>query len=402
MAIELVSVVERVAAADVAGLDRVGLEAMSRELGRIGSWVESRRLAVARRLGELTSFVEPVLSSAERVSGREAQRLVRRAGAVAAVPGFMSALEVGAVSPAHVEVLSAGVGRLAVEDRAKLVAEADRLVAAASVQTPEQFSATVRRTVDRLGAGRDAMERLRLQRSASTLRHWVDSETGMVCIRAELDPERGLQLVGRIENAVETLFHDAVPEGCPTDDRKLGHLQAMALLSLTEGRGRGRRHPGRPAVVVVADERTVDDGWHPDTVIDTGSTAELPVEVVQRWARDGERIDVTVRDGIVTSVDGDRDLDAGRSRRLASWKQRMALLVMHPTCGIPDCPVRAKHCAPHHVRWWRHHGRTDLGNLLPVCDRHHHEIHDHGAIVTLDPVTRAVTYTPPPCAHSPP
>ena len=401
MAIEVVSVVERVAAADVAALDRVGLEAMSRELGRIGSWVESRRLAVARRLGELTSFVEPVLSSAERVSGREAQRLVRRAGAVAAVPGFLGALEVGAVSPAHVEVLAAGVGRLGIEDRAKLAGEADRLIASATAQTPEQFSVTMRRTINRLGGSQDPMERLRVQRIASTLRHWVDTETGMVCVRLELDPERGLQLVGRIETAVETLYHDTIPDGCPTDDRKHGHLQALGLLSLTTGSG-GAGRSGRPCVVVVTDDRTVDDGWHPDTVMDTSSDAELPVEVVQHWARDGQRVEVTVRNGIVTSVNGDRNLDTGRSRRLASWKQRLALLVMHPTCGVPDCPVRANHCAPHHVRWWRHHGRTDLGNLLPVCDRHHHEIHDHGAIVTLDPVTRVVTYAPPPCANSPP
>jgi hypothetical protein len=39
----------------------------------------------------------------------------------------------------------------------------------------------------------------------------------------------------------------------------------------------------------------------------------------------------------------------------------------------------------HHVIWWRHDGLTDLDNLLPVCERHHHNIHHNSWTLTLTP-----------------
>jgi hypothetical protein len=34
---------------------------------------------------------------------------------------------------------------------------------------------------------------------------------------------------------------------------------------------------------------------------------------------------------------------------------------------------------------WRHGGNTDLDNLLPLCERHHHAVHDRGSRITLGP-----------------
>ena len=51
----------------------------------------------------------------------------------------------------------------------------------------------------------------------------------------------------------------------------------------------------------------------------------------------------------------------------------------------PGCGVRYDHCKLHHVIWWRHGGCTDLDNLLPVCSRHHHKIHDADWKITLGP-----------------
>ena len=49
----------------------------------------------------------------------------------------------------------------------------------------------------------------------------------------------------------------------------------------------------------------------------------------------------------------------------------------------------------HHIRFWtEHHGSTDLDNLLPVCERHHHDIHDNGWTLTMTP-DRVATWTRP-------
>jgi predicted restriction endonuclease len=39
----------------------------------------------------------------------------------------------------------------------------------------------------------------------------------------------------------------------------------------------------------------------------------------------------------------------------------------------------------HHVVWWRHGGRTDLDNLLPVCVTHHQHVHNDSWLVSLGP-----------------
>ncbi len=50
---------------------------------------------------------------------------------------------------------------------------------------------------------------------------------------------------------------------------------------------------------------------------------------------------------------------------------------------MPGCHVGFDHAQPHHVIWWERGGLTDLDNLLPLCSRHHHNIHDDGWQVRL-------------------
>jgi hypothetical protein len=56
--------------------------------------------------------------------------------------------------------------------------------------------------------------------------------------------------------------------------------------------------------------------------------------------------------------------------------------------------VRYTRTKLHHVIWWRNGGRTDLENLLPVCEIHHQKIHIDGWLVTLGP-NRQLTITLP-------
>jgi predicted restriction endonuclease len=65
---------------------------------------------------------------------------------------------------------------------------------------------------------------------------------------------------------------------------------------------------------------------------------------------------------------------------------------MHATCAIPGCEVRYSRCKLHHLVWWRHGGRTDLSNLLPLCIHHHTKVHDAGWNLHLGP-NRELTIT---------
>jgi hypothetical protein len=57
---------------------------------------------------------------------------------------------------------------------------------------------------------------------------------------------------------------------------------------------------------------------------------------------------------------------------------------MYRTCGYPGCDVSFDRCDIHHVIEWLRHGRTDLDNLLPLCSRHHHLVHEGRWRLALD------------------
>ena len=90
-------------------------------------------------------------------------------------------------------------------------------------------------------------------------------------------------------------------------------------------------------------------------------------------------------------LDGDgRVVDVGRAKRLATADQRRALRAMHQTCAAPDCPVRFGDCDIHHLNEWNDGGLTNLENLIPLCSKHHHLIHE-GQMAPTSPSTRRLT-----------
>jgi HNH endonuclease len=69
-------------------------------------------------------------------------------------------------------------------------------------------------------------------------------------------------------------------------------------------------------------------------------------------------------------------LDVGRSHRLVTDRQHRALMLRHHGhCAHPGCP-NTKNLHAHHRIHWIHGGRTDLDNLLLLCERHHLAHHD--------------------------
>ena len=61
---------------------------------------------------------------------------------------------------------------------------------------------------------------------------------------------------------------------------------------------------------------------------------------------------------------------------------------------MPGCTVGFEHCRIHHVTYWEHNGRTDLDNLVPICERHHHLVHEGGWTLHLHPGRRITVQQP--------
>ncbi|MEQ9163339.1 MAG: HNH endonuclease signature motif containing protein, partial [Ilumatobacter fluminis] len=87
-------------------------------------------------------------------------------------------------------------------------------------------------------------------------------------------------------------------------------------------------------------------------------------------------------------------LDQGRAKRLATAEQRTAIEAMHATCAFPGCTVGIDDCRIHHTTPWQHGGNTDLDDLAPVCETHHHLVHEGGWELTIRP-DRTATWTRP-------
>jgi hypothetical protein len=70
-------------------------------------------------------------------------------------------------------------------------------------------------------------------------------------------------------------------------------------------------------------------------------------------------------------------MDLGRSARLFSEAQRVALGIHFKSCAADGCERPFAWCELHHLSAWLHGGRTDLGDAVPLCHFHHQRIHDH-------------------------
>jgi Domain of unknown function (DUF222) len=64
-------------------------------------------------------------------------------------------------------------------------------------------------------------------------------------------------------------------------------------------------------------------------------------------------------------------LALGRSQRLASRGQTMALVARDAGCSFPGCTHPSSWCDRHHILDWIHGGCTDLNNLTLLCRYHH-------------------------------
>ncbi|MDA8434987.1 MAG: HNH endonuclease signature motif containing protein, partial [Actinomycetales bacterium] len=90
----------------------------------------------------------------------------------------------------------------------------------------------------------------------------------------------------------------------------------------------------------------------------------------------------------------------GRTQRTVTARLRRALEVRDRHCAFPGCHVDVSRTHAHHVRPWEDGGETTLANLVLLCPKHHHAVHEGGWTITptdgIDPHTTGCwTFTPP-------
>jgi hypothetical protein len=376
---------------DVGQRDRSQVEALLGHAARVQSMSEAVRLAATRRLEQLADqngSLDPrdSIMKQSRSSGRAADRTVRRSRVAQQMPALSDALAAGEVSGDHLDVVAQALGRLEPDERARLADQADWIATIAANSTPDELARALRRRVRQLSAD-DGVQRFQRQRRATTLRSWKDPDTGMCRLVGEFDPESGARLVRGLADMVQTLLARPLPDTCPDDERKHGHLTAIALLELVTG-ARGSAAGGHAEFIVVIDHETLWKGLHDRSRIEVDGDFDLPIETLRRLACTANVIPVVLDgDGVAR--------DVGRARRIATRAQRRAMRAMYATCAVPGCRVAFHDCVLHHIRYWRNGGRTDLDNFVPLCSRHHFCVHEGGWSLHLRLSDRVLTITLP-------
>jgi hypothetical protein len=418
---------------------------------RVRARVDATEVALARRLRELTPLAERDVSGAAQRSSRHGARVADREETVAAMPGLGELFESGDVSGEHVDAVSKAVKAAPVEVRDGLRAAVSDIVGDVvdSGLTPDELALRLADETKRLEAD-DGVARLERQRGATRLRTWTDKHSGMFRISGHFDPFSGLAIHGRLQAAMAAMFAGGLPEMAPDDPgERQDFLRALALLALTAGvkekiapakDARRKADPddppdaglhdcdsdgppdpreprdgspggsgggvdpnltwapfantgpprfGRAEVIVVVDFTALDTHGRPS--VDWGSPINLPFQCIEDLMQNAAIHAVVVNNGTVLDPDGELDLD--RTTRLANCAQRRALQAMYATCAVPGCRVRFEFTQPHHIKYWRDGGKTDLINLIPLCTAHHGCVHS-GWTIELGP-NRELTITLP-------
>lgn len=369
-------VVSRLHECDVSTLSAESVRGALHDVAAISAWVETTRLALTRRLQHLSrqsTAVSPsdILAATPGATRADAKRTISRVTTLDLVPQLEEALNNGEVSVAHVDAVTSAFAQLEDHEREKVAERGDWMQMVASHSTPDNFARAVRNAVRQLNddEGLSVLER---QRKRAFLRHWVDRDSGMVCVRGEFDPENGLRIIGRLQNTIEKLFRGYTVDG---EVRTPDHLRALSLCAIMQDTPSTvssiSSGSTRAEVSVIVDLQTLQSGLHKHSILHTGADVELPVETVRRMACEAKIVPIVFdSNGVV--------LDLGRSTRLASRHQRRALEAMYSTCAIPNCQVPVAQCQPHHINYWNMGGSTDMKNLVPVCAHHHRCVHEGG------------------------
>ncbi len=63
----------------------------------------------------------------------------------------------------------------------------------------------------------------------------------------------------------------------------------------------------------------------------------------------------------------------GRTTRIATPGQTIALAARDRGCSFPGCDRPPSHCQRHHITDWANGGPTDIDNLTLLCGYHHRE-----------------------------
>jgi hypothetical protein len=325
------------------------------------------------------------------------------------------ALSDGRLSQAQFHAISVGLGEPPLErypDEIRRILPAawlraiEILLDDAAELPVEELRAAARIARDRLDPAGVTL-RFEERFAARSYRSWTD-ESGQRHARIDYDDEAAAFVDALLQAALRPRrgprFVDdsasASDGDAPSDDRTNDQLSYDTLVAVLRTgamadptQAFGDRQPGvrlvveATAIAHVGAARVVGVGHAED------GGAALPGGVIEARMCDAGTVRVT--------LDGHgRPLDVGRTQRLFTPAQRIAIAVRDGGCIGQGCTAPISQCEFHHIISFAHGGRTDVDDGVPLCRNHHLGLHNRGQRIVRDrdPVTGDDRYW----LHSPP
>ena len=238
-----------------------------------------------------------------------------------------------------------------------------------------------------LGLARDRLDR-ELVKACDQFRHMATAEgtcprdldglsiaktyAGRTYLTADLSEDAAETVVGAIHHFTDPPSDDDPRTAARRRADALVTIARIALASRDLDDGPER---ALPAMTAVIDWATLTDGT--PGRLDGAYTGLLTMATVEKLL-----CDCTVS-RVILGPDS-IPIDVGRETRVVNRATRRALNVRDGGCRFPGCHRQPAWCDAHHVTHWRVGGRTDLTNLILLCDYHHHLVHRTGWIVKFD------------------
>lgn len=325
---------------------------------------------LAQRLGARTP--ERLVQQLSGVSKGEASLLVR-AGSLREVEPWATSVSIGAA-----DAISRGLGTPTAE------VPPSALAGAASLLVVEAPSLTLDQLAARAREHRDALDKASV---ADRERHLYESRylrlsrqgDGMVRLTGLLDPESAA-LVTDAFDAVTTPRRsgpsfaepEAVADARTTEQLMLDSFVAMVRIAAAADPG-ALFGDSRPAVRIVVDARDLARGAGAAQL--EGQTASVSIDTVQR------NICATGSIAVMFGADG-QPINVGRSQRLFTAAQRLALSARDGGCRFPGCDRPPSWSEAHHIVPWSRGGPSDIANGILLCRHHHLLVHNNAWSIT--------------------
>lgn len=346
---------------------RAALASVGRAEAQLAGW-KARLINVEReQYGE--EVVEQVLREELQSSRREASRDVKASSQLAELPTASAALETGLIPPGHARLIARAASEGPIDEAL--------LTEAAQRENYDKFARTVRRNQLEMSKddGQSILDQQREKRSAKA---FLSRETGMYVLSGEFDPTIGARIDTVLAAKERELWNAEDPRDRRTPQQRMADALAELILEPGKGKAKGT------ALMVVADYDVINQELINARLADG---TPIPASELIRLACDADLLPGVFRAAT-------QEMNLGRKRRTASDAQRAALIYRDIECI--GCGASAHRCFAHHVRFWRNGGPTDMANLVLVCNRCHHNIHDDHWEVNQDPETKHFSVDPPP------